>query len=423
MINYKKEKLNSGLRVITAPMKDTKAVTILVLIGAGSRNEQAKNNGVAHFLEHMFFKGTTKRPTTLDISKELDGLGAEYNAFTSEEFTGFYVRVAGDDFPKALDILHDMLFNPLFDPKEIEREKGVIIQEIRLYQDTPPRYIYDLAKALLFGDTPLGRNIAGTEKIISGVKRQDFLEFRHDFYAPENMIVAVAGSENKTLWSEAIKNYFSKFEKAKSKGFEPAKIKQKEPHLLLHYKKTDQAHLFLGHPAIKRTDPRRPVIRVLSNILGGTMSSRLFIEVRERRGLAYYVRSDYADYRDNGALGALAGVDVKKVEEAITVILSEFDRMRTIKVTAEELKRAKENLKGHLYLGLEESMSVAEFLVDQEMFWGKIQQPEEIIEDVMKVTADDILKLAQEIFVPEKLNFAVIGPFKDEGRFRKLLKY
>lgn len=421
MINFEKIKLSNGLRIITAPMKETKAVTILLLIGTGSRYEEKKLNGISHFLEHLFFKGTKRRPSSLEITQELDGVGASYNAFTADEETGFYIRVPADHFSLGLDVLMDILFNSKFDPEEIEREKGVILEEINMYQDIPQRYVFDLTKQLFYGNTTLGRPTVGIKKTIKKFQRDDFIQYRENFYNPNNMIIAVAGNKT-TDWQKAIKNYLAEYPFKKKINYQKVESKQKSPRVLFHYKPTDQAHLTLGFPTFPRTDKRRPVLKILNNLLGETMSSRLFTQVRERRGLAYYIGTDFWDFHDNGAILAHAGIDLQRIEESIKVILEEFAKMKNKKVKQSELDKAKENLKGRMYLGLEDSVSVASFLADQELFWNKIETPEQIIHKVFKVNIDDIMKLANHLFVPEKLNLTMISPFKNKEKLQKLFK-
>lgn len=422
MIDYKLKTFPNGLRLITAPLTNTKAVTVLFLVGTGSRYEKKSINGIAHFLEHMFFKGTKKRPNTLDIAKTLDGVGASYNAFTSEEHTGFYVRVPSEHFDLALDVLFDMLYSSLFSPEEIEREKGVILEEINMYQDNPQAYIGEVAKKLFYADQPLGRQVTGEKETVRTFNQETFIQFRNQFYTPDNMIVAVAGSPNGAHWEEKIQEFFAKVQSEKTQQFQSVKESQQKPAILTHYKKTDQTHLFLGFRSLPRTDKRRYVLKVLNNLFGENMSSRLFTEVRERRGLAYYVSSEMIDFQDSGIFGAVAGVDISRVGQAIKVILEEFKKLKEKEVPPEELQRAKENLKGKLYLGLEESFSVAEFLAEQELFWQKVETPEELVAKYEKVTAKDILSLANEIFTAKNLNLAMIGPFKEKEKFINLLE-
>ena len=421
MLNYKLSTLDNGLRVITAPVTGTKAITVLFLFGAGSRYEDKKINGISHFLEHMFFKGTQKRPTTLDISRELDSVGAGYNAYTGEEYTGYFVRVSSEHFDLGLDVLTDMMFGSKFDAEELEREKGVIIEEINMYNDDPRSKVELVARELIYPDQPLGRNIAGEKEIIRNMTRDEMVNYKKAHYTPENMVIAIAGGPSETDWLTTIKEKFGHFAPGVKNEFVKVKENQTEPALKIFHKETDQAHFILGWRSISRLDKRRPVLKVLSNLMGQMMSSRLFIEVREKRGLCYYVNADMVDFQDTGFWAVNAGVDINRAEEAIKVILQEIEKLKTELVSDEELKRSKENLKGHLYLSLEESMAVANFLAEQELLWNEIEDPEVIAGKYEKVTKEEIRNLAQELFKKETMNLAMIGPFKDETKFKEIL--
>jgi len=422
MINFSKTTLDNGLKIITAPITHTNTVSVLFLIGAGSRYETTRQNGLSHFLEHMFFKGTQKRPTSLDISRELDAVGANYNAFTAEEYTGFYVRVEKTHFPLALNILSDIIFNSKFSNPEIDKEKGVILEELNMYRDIPQRHVQDLAKKLLYGDTSLGRSTVGTKKTITSFASQNFISYRDDFYTPNNMLVAIAGAGSQKNWLKAVKDQLGHLPKTGTKNYEKVENSQKKPELLLEYKKTDQTHVVLGFKSFSRTDPRQPVLQLINNILGDTMSSRLFTEIREKRGLAYYVSSDIWQFHETGAIQAALGADTKRAKEAIKVVLEEFKQIKEKGVTASELTQAKENFKGRLYLELEESFAQAEFLAEQQLLKGKIKTPEELLKEIYKVSSSDIIKVAREIFKPENLNLTIIGPYKDKKLFEKILK-
>lgn len=421
MLNCERTTLPSGLRLITAPLPNTRAVTVLFLVGVGSRYEEPDLNGISHFLEHMLFKGTKKRPTTLDIAKSLDAVGASYNAFTSEEHTGFFVRASAEHFNLALEVLFDMLYGSIFKPEEIAKEKGVIAEEINMYQDNPQSYIGEVAKKLFYGNHPLGREVTGKKETILKFERKDFLRHRERFYHPSNTIIAVAGGKNKNSWESNIEDFFQKMTAQKKANFQKVKTVQNKPKVLCHYKKTDQAHLILGFRTIPRKDARRPILKVLNNLLGENMSSRLFTEVRERRGLAYYVSSEMADFQDTGVLGVAAGVDIARVEEAVKVILAEFQKLKTAAVATEEILKAQENLKGRLFLGLEESFAVADFLAEEELFLGKIESPEDLVKKYQAVTSEEIKNFAKEFFQPKNLNLAMIGPFKNIDNFQKIL--
>ncbi len=421
-IHYDRHVYPNGLRLITAPIKDTKAVTILIMVGTGSRFEDARTNGVAHFLEHMFFKGTTKRPSTLELTKELDAMGADYNAFTGEEYTGFYVRCASEDFAQAYDIITDMLLHPLFVDEEIEREKGVIVEELNMYEDTPMRAIFDYAKTFMFGDTPLGRNIGGTKEVVNKFTRQDFLDFRKRYYQPDNLLVVVAGGGDAAQWQKAVDGELATLEGRADMAFVPCEPAHTASRVQLVEKKTDQAQLILGFPSFQRNDKRSYVLDVLANIFGETMSSRLFTEVRERRGLAYSIRAGGFEFRDTGAFFARGGLKVEKIDEATKVILDEFRRLRAAPVSEEELERSQKNLRGSLYLGMEDSRAIAEYLAEEELFEEKIRQPEDLIKGWHAVTRQQLQELATEIIDPKRTYLTLIGPYDDAKRFETIVQ-
>lgn len=397
-------------------------MTALVMVGAGSRYETRKNNGISHFLEHMFFKGTHKRPNAIDISSLIDGVGGEFNAFTSKEYTGYYVKAAKENLNLVLDLITDMLRNSLLKKEEIDKEKGVIIEEINLYEDMPHRKIGDIYESVLYGDHPLGWEITGPRETIKAIKRDDFVSYMNTFYHPNNMVISLAGNINEKSALETITKLTSDMVKAKVPGYKPIKIVQKSPNLKLEFKDTDQGHLALGVTTFEQTNPKRYIASVLNTILGGGMSSRLFINVREKRGLAYYIHSGTEGYLDTGSLAVQAGIQLKSVEEAVKVIMEQLNEMKTT-VTDAEMKKAKDFIRGKLYLELEDTRNVATTFGSQQLLEGKTRTPEFIMEQIDKVTKDQVTDLAKEIFVNDRLNFAIIGPFKEEEKFKKLLKF
>ncbi|MFH1451423.1 MAG: pitrilysin family protein [bacterium] len=411
----------NGLRAVFYPMKDTRAVTLLVLIATGSRQETKEENGISHFLEHSFFKGTKNRPSMLDIAKELDAVGGIYNAFTSKEVTGFWVKVNGRHAAVAFDVLSDMLFNPLLSAKELEKEKRVIYEEINMIEDDPQHYILEVWENLLYGNQPSGRPIIGTKKSLAGISRNDLARRIAKHFVAENAVIALAGDfkkEEAMLW---VKKYFSGFGKNKPLVNEPTKEKQNQPKMIIRFKKTGQTHLCLGVRTFNLFHPDKYVLAVTASLLGGSMSSRLFSEVREKRGLSYYVHTIPQEYTDTGYLVTHAGVDTKRVEEAIVVILNEYKKIKTRKVPLSELTKVKDNIKGKIMLGLETSDSWAGYIGEQEIFKGKVSTPEQECAKIDEVSQEDIFRVAQEIFVPEKLNLAIIGPFKNKTAFEKKL--
>ena len=404
-------------------MSGVESVTVMILVKSGSRYETKQKNGLAHFAEHMFFKGTKKRPTAMDISSLIDGIGGEFNAFTSKEFTGFYIKAAKDHIELCLDVVSDMLLNSLFAKEEIERERNVITEEIRMYLDTPMRHVPDVYDALLFGDQPLGWDTAGTLESLKNIKRPDFFKYLEDFYTPSNMLVVISGGVDSEKVNLLVDHYMGSIKNYKAKGFDKVEVNQAKPGVKIFYKKSEQAHFCLGVRAYPTGHPNRYKLAVLNTILGASMSSRLFIQLRERRGLAYYVRSGAEEYHDAGSIAAQAGVLPKNIEDSIKVILNEFSVLAQVPVSEVELKKAKEYLKGKLILELEDSREVSNLFGLQELLEEKIRTPAEIIENVEKVTGSDIQKVAEDIFVNQGLNLAIIGPYKSEDKFEKILKF
>jgi predicted Zn-dependent peptidase len=421
---YKKTTLENGLRIITIPIENANSITVLILVGTGSKYETKDINGISHFLEHMFFKGTEKRPTTLNISETLDSVGGEYNAFTSKEVTGFWAKVDKRHSDVALDWISDMFLNSKFDEVEMNREKGVIIEEVNMYLDTPTAYIGDLWEGLLYGDQPAGWRVIGEKENILSFNREKVLDYYRSHYSSSNVIVCVAGAMVTEEMEEKIKNYFKDIKKSQEGTKIKAIEKQSEPGILLHYKKTDQTHFCLGVRAYDLFDERRYALALLSVILGGNMSSRLFIKVRERNGLAYSIHTSVDNATDTGYLVTQAGIDHKNLEKSVELILQEYKDLKDNKITEKELQKAKDYLKGITSLSLDSSDSQASFYGIQELLEKNILTPEEKFKKIDAVTVDDIKKIAEDIFMPEKLNLAIIGPYeeKDSDNLKKLLK-
>jgi len=418
----KTSKLKTGLTLLEVPKKEAKTTTIMLMVKAGSRFENPSINGLSHFLEHMFFKGTKNRPTAFDISKVVDGIGGEINAATGKDHTLYYIKTTPDHITTAFDLLSDMLTKSQFKIQEIEKEKGVIIEEINMYEDMPIRKIGDNFETLLYGNTPIGWPIIGTKKNILNTKRNNFTSYISSRYITQNMVLAVSGATNDQNIKKLADKYFNNLSKNSSKKDIFKKIpSQKSPQLDIQYKKTDQAHLILGVPSYNLFHKDRYVLSVLSAILGGGMSSRLFIEVREKRGLAYYVRSSTELYQDVGSFQTQAGVDLKRIDLAIKVIKNEYLKIKD-NIKKEELERAKNFLKGHLLLALEDTHNLASFYATTLLLENTIKTPEQVVKKIDKVTLSDIKRVADEIFTPASLNLSVIGPYKNKDKFQSLLK-
>jgi predicted Zn-dependent peptidase len=423
-MTYNRKVLANGLRVITIPMLSMESATVIVMAGAGSRYETRQNSGISHFLEHMAFKGTDKRPTAMDISSLIDGMGGEFNAFTGKETTGYYIKSAKDKVETSLDVLSDMLMHSKLDPVEIEKEKGVIIEEINLYEDNPARKLGDIYEQLLYGDTPLGWDIAGDKAIIRSIERTDFLAYLGELYSASNLTVVIAGGIDSDQAFAQVEKAFGEMKQFKTKTFEKASEKQDKPAVLVKQKQTEQIHVAIGFRTVPISSPKRYPLSVLSAILGGGMSSRLFHEVREKRGLAYYVRSSSDEYDDVGTFVSTAGIDPKRVLEAVEVIIAEYSKVSRgqMALTDEELTKAKEFLKGHLVLDLEDSRSVAGFYAHQELLEDKIENPDDVVAQIEKITKEDIEAVGKEFFNEKTLNLALIGNFTDGQKLESLLK-
>lgn len=424
-MNHQRKVLKNGLKVITIPMPSFESATVLVMVGAGSRYETRQNNGISHFLEHMAFKGTEKRPSALDIAELIDGIGGEFNAFTGKETTGYYVKSGNKYVGLCLDILSDMLQHSKLEQAEIDKERGVIIEEINLYEDTPARKIGDIYERLLYGDTPMGWDIAGEKDVIQKINREDFVSYMGSLYSPSNMTVVVAGGVEAPKVEEMTEKYFGEMKSFDTVGYKEVVDKQDKPEVMVRQKQTEQVHFSIGFRTVSLFNPNKYALAVLASILGGGMSSRLFHEIRERRGLAYYVRTTSDQYVDAGNLATVAGVDPKRVDDAIQVVVEEYKKFSEGKgnVTEKELTKAKEFIKGHLVLELEDSRSVAGFYAQQEILEKSIENPDELMKKIDEVKVEDVERVAKEFFKLNTLNLALIGNFDDRQRFENLLKF
>jgi predicted Zn-dependent peptidase len=419
---FQKHVFKNGLRLVTVPMKNTKAVTVLVLVGTGSKYETKEINGISHFLEHMFFKGTKKRPSTLELIKSLDSVGGNYNAFTGQERTGYWAKVDKKHLDIALDWVSDIYLNSKIGQKEIDIEKGTIIEEINMFLDNPKRHVIDLWDNLLYGDQPSGWSVAGKKEVVAKLKRKQFIDYLKNHYSSKNTVVVVAGNVNEKVLKNKVQKSFKTINMKKPKDRQKVVEKQTEPKNLIHYKKTDQTHLCLGVRGYNLFHKDRYALVVLRALLGGGMSSPMWLSVRERQGIAYYIGVHVDKNLDSGFLLTQAGVNNNKVEKAIKTIIEEYKKIRDKKTSSQQLKKAKEYIKGKMILNIESSDDWVGFYGMQELFENKILTLDEKLAKIERVTANDIQRVAKDIFRPEKLNLALIGPFKDKKRFEKLLK-
>lgn len=419
---YNFHQYDSGLRLISIPMEGTKTATVLVLVGTGSKYETKEINGISHFLEHMMFKGTAKRPGKLDIARELDAIGAEYNAFTGKEYTGYYAKASMEKLDTIMDVVFDIFLNSKLAQEDIDTERGVIVEELNMYRDMPQRYVSDLFEKLLYGDQPAGWDIGGEKETVMSLNREQFVNYFNSHYVAKNTIIAVAGNVDPEVVKEKTAKHFSAIRDGHLVTKLPVKEEQSEPAILLHYKKTDQTHFYLGFRSCNMYDDRKYALGILGTVLGGGMSSRLFEEVRDKRGLAYYVGADNETATDTGYFKVRAGVNNEKTLEAIKVVMDEIIKIKDNGITAEELQRAKDNISGSMALGLEHSDAVANAYAGPVLFENKVLTPEEELVKIKKVTLEDVHNVAKEFFDNSKLNLAVIGPFEDEKPFKKILK-
>ncbi len=423
MNNYNKKTFSNGVRLITAPLASSETATIIVMFATGSRHETEEINGMSHFLEHMFFKGTERRPTSLDITKELDGLGAEFNAFTSKDHTAYYIKVAHQHLPVAIDVVSDMLLNSKFDAEELEKEKGVIVEEINMYEDNPLMYIHDIFEEEMYKGDKLGWLIAGSRETVRATTREAMVNYKNTHYRGDNTVVVVAGKLPTDVEAKVEEAFSGVVGEAKENnfGYSEYTLKQTEPRLRVMYRKAEQAQIGLGFPGYSYSHKDTTAAKVLATILGGNMSSRLFMEVREARGLAYMVRASTSEYQDIGNFMVQAGLEKSRIGEAIEVIKAELEKLKTTAVDEGELQRAKAYLKGKMSIALEDTSSVAQWYARRESLQNKLESPDEAFAKIDAVSAEDLQRVANDLFDFQQMTLAVIGPYEDDAELKKLI--
>lgn len=422
-MKFIKKTLKNGLRVVVVPMKDNPTATVLVLVEAGSEYENKEINGISHFLEHVCFKGTKKRPKAIDIVKELDSIGSQNNAFTSTEYTGYYAKANANKFNKIFDVISDIYLNSTFPEVEVEKEKGVIIEEINMYEDMPHQEVQNLITKVLYGDQPAGWKISGEKENIKNISRDDIVNYRNDHYLPESTVIVVAGKVEPKEVFKKVEEVFGNTERGKKKKKTKTLEKQSSPQVLLEFKQTDQSHFVLAFRSFDLFNKKNPALAVLSGVLGAGMSSRLFQRLREEMGVGYYVRAYNDASLDHGFFQISAGVDNKRIEEVLKEILIECEKLKNTLVPEDELKKTKEFLIGNMKLSLESSDDIANFYGTQEILKKEIVKPEVKAKKIKEVTAKDVQKVAREIFQNNKMNFAMIGPVKDDKSIKSILKF
>jgi predicted Zn-dependent peptidase len=414
------KKLPTGLRVLTAPTTGTAAVTVLVFAGAGSRYEIEKERGISHFLEHMFFKGGKKYKTAADVSMAIDSVGGDFNAFTGKEYAGYYVKVSAEHVELACDVLSDMLVHARFPAEEIEKERGVIIEEYRMYQDTPMYQAGWNFESLMYGDQPLGWDTIGTEEVIRSVQQKDFQKHKEELYSPDNLVLTFAGNIDAPKAEKLAKKFFLPIEGKKDRAFAPIKP-HKGNRIGLTTKQTEQAHLVLGVEGVSSLDKDHFAQRLLAVILGGSMSSRMFLKIREARGLCYYISTSTDNYLDTGLLSTRAGVDQSRLHEAISAIRTEYELCAAKGIDEDELRRAKDYVKGKTTLAMEDSEERAHFFGKQQLLYPHVRDMEEYFTEIEKVSVPQINKLASRLLTTDRLKLVVIGKEKSEDKLLQLI--
>ena len=418
---FHKTTLDNGIRVVTNRMPHTRSVAIGVFVGVGSRYEPPERAGISHFIEHMVFKGTGRRPAAKQISETVEGTGGVLNAGTEQELTVYWCKVARSHLRESLDLLVDMLRNSLFDPDHIERERMVILEELNMINDYPSSRVDALIDEMLWPDHPLGREVGGTKESISSMTRDMLLEHIQRYYAPSSIVVSVAGDVSHREVVEQVAALCGGWPTASPDGWEPVTRVQTSAECRLEYRKTEQAHVCIALPGVSILDPNRYALDLLSVVLGEGMSSRLFVEIREERGLAYDVHSGVTHYGDCGAFFITAGVDPGRLHDAVETILAQTASMRDA-VPEDELDKAKRLVAGRLLLRMEDTRVVSGWMGNQELLLGEVVDVDEVVESVNQVTAEEIREVANRLLVTEKLNMAVVGPSRAHRRLEQLLR-
>lgn len=418
---FKKTILPNGLRILTAPMAGTNTVTVLVMCATGSDCETKEISGISHFLEHMFFQGTTSRPSSKIINQELVRMGSEHNAFTGHETTGYFIKAGKLYLARSLDILADIYKNSLLDEKEIAREKQVVVEEMHLDKDTPTTHIWRLWEGLLYGDQPAGWDISGDEKTVRRFRREDCISYFARQYVAGNTAVVVAGSIDAGKVVDEVKKLFSDIRQAEPRSKPAVREAQATPAFLAEERKTDQTHCIIGFRGYDVFHPRRYAADILATILGGSGGSRMYLRIRDELGLAYAIFSGSSNYSNRGYLYTYAGVAHDNLEKTGGAILDEYRRIREEKVPDDEIEITREFLKGRILMDLETSNAMASFIGGEEMLTGSPLTVDEVFAKIDAVTSGDVLAAAQEIFRPSRLNAVLLGPGADSDKFRSIV--
>ena len=416
---YQKEELANGVRILTQRVSHVRSVALGIWVDVGSRDESDSTAGISHYIEHMLFKGTMNR-TAKQIAEELDAVGGQLNAFTTKEYTCYYAKVLDEHFDLAVNILTDMLFNSKFDEQDVEREKNVILEEIKMYEDAPDELVHDMFAKTIWSGHPLGRPIIGTTETVSSFTYKDLRSYMAQNYIANRMVISVAGNIEHQQVVDKLKPIF---EKMPGNEFKRQLVKPTHSsELNCRNKETEQVHMVIGTPGLRLEDDDVYIVQVINTVLGGGLSSRLFQEIREQRGLVYSVYSYHSSYYDTGIFGVYAGLSKQNVGQVMELIFKEIKDIKNKGISGEELQRAKDQLKGNLLLSLESVNTHMSRLGKSELYLKKVYKPEEIVERLNKITIEDIHRMASSLFQPEKFSMAAIGPWQDCGELKAELE-
>ena len=413
-------KLANGLAVTAREMPHMESVSFGIWIRTGVRYESFKNNGVSHLLEHLLFKGTKTRDMK-KIKEEIEGRGGSFNGFTAEEFTCYLVKLLSKDAQLGVDILSDMVLNPRLDEKEVEKEKGVVIEEINMYKDIPAQHVHEILTEMMWPRQPLGFPLAGSVESVNSITRENIISYKDTYYNPNNMLLIGVGKVKEEQLLQLADKYLSGVPQRDVPGFSGVKEEQSSPALNINFKDTEQTHAALGFHALDRFNSDRYAASVLNVILGANMSSRLFHTVRDEMALCYEISSSMRKYYDTGAFVISAGLEENKLVKAMDIILAQLELIKKKEVSDSELERAKEFYRGQLLFTMEDSMSFMLWLGEKVAAGEKELDPKNIIKSIESVTKEDIMRVACDIFDSRKMNLAVIGPVKDEKGLKKAL--
>lgn len=421
---YKITALKNGIRCVERNIRGRDSLSIGVWISSGGRYEEEKDSGISHFLEHLLFRGTKTRSAE-DIKEAIEGRGGAMNGWTSEEFTCYLVKILSRDIAMAVDILSDMVLSPLISEEDIEKERTVIKEEIKMYMDLPGHYVHEALMEMLWPAQALGRNLAGTIGTVEAISRRDIIEYKENFYTAPNVVIAACGNTGNADFSEFCKKYWTPAVRGKKSSFKNVLEKQIKPELKILSKDTQQTHLAMGARAFGRNDPDRYALSLLNIIMGANMSSRLFSELRDKHGLVYEIGTHAKKFYDTGTFIVSAGLDTKKILNSLDLIMAELKKIKTVIVEKDEFIRAREFYRGQLLLGLEDTSDHMLWMGEYMSAENSVPSPKDVLKKIEKITPDDIMRVAGRIFRDERLNLALIGPVdkKDEKQIPEILTF